>query len=385
MAEEQPPEGVTWEQLMAALIALYIETEQQLLGGITSILRGIPVTDQGRVDALGRMRRLVALAVERLRQGNEYYSSALVRRAIDAGAKRGDLDAQRAGLPPVPPSRAVAIPGREPFDFSIRHGDRAVQAIRDDLVSPLDDVRRRLTRLPDDVYKLISPAGSAGLALGRGYTPQQAQAYVWREYVRQGVNGFTDRSGREWSLSAYVEMSVRTTAMRAYNDSHLQRIEAAGSNLVIVSDTGHPCPKCFPWQNRVLCIRPDGIHPTTGDAIAGGLMHPNCKHLWTIYVEGVTQLPAPREWTPLDEYAYRMTQKQRRLELAIRKAKKAREYALTPTERRDADRAIFAAQRDIRDFLDSVDMLLLRQSRREQVDLANDRIKLPAFLPQRAI
>lgn len=381
MAQPQPEDQ--FAAYLAALLALYINAEETLLGGIAGILRITSPTFLSQLSALSKMRRLAARVTNRLAAGDRRYLPPLVQKAIEAGKDSGtrevalvakDLARGGSGLPPTGTDLVLSP---EPFDFSMPHGERSVQAIRDDLVSSLDDVKRRITRLPDDVYKVISPAAAAGQALGHGYTPAQAQAYAWREYVKNGITGFTDRSGRNWSLSAYVEMSVRTATMRAFNDSHLQVIQATGSNLVIVSDDGHPCPLCFPWQNRVLCIVPDGEHPTIAQAIAAGLMHPNCKHVWSIYVEGITVLPPHREWTEQDALDYRNTQKQRRLELDIRKAKKQLEYAIDPSTQAGARADVRRAQARMRQFID--DTGFLRQSRREQVDLANDHLKLPAL------
>jgi len=361
-----PPPDEQFQQFLAALLALYLNAESQLLGGIAGILRINSPDMLGQVLALGQMRRLTQHVNRQLTAGDQYVGP-LVQAAVDAGEVSASKEVARVS------TELERRPA--PFDFSVPHGERSVQAIRDDLVSSLQDVRRRITRLPDDVYKLISPAVAAGQAVGHGYTPAQAQAFAWREYVRQGVTGFTDRAGRDWSLSAYVEMSVRSETMRAFNASHLQVIQATGENLVVVSDDGHPCPLCFPWQNRVLCIRPDGVHPSIADAIAAGLMHPNCRHVWSIYLEGVTKLPPRREWSEQDALDYANTQKQRRIELEIRKAKRTLEYSTHPDARARARKDVRREQARMRAFIEETGFL--RYSRREQVDLADAKLKLP--------
>lgn len=369
----QPSSSDQFAAYLAALLALYINAEQVLLGGVAGILRITSPDLASQLVALARMRRLARQVNLQLTTGDERYVAPLARAAIEAGKHAAEVEL--AGIPPQPPK----TPGTalvENFDFSIPHGERSVQAIRDDLTSPLDDVKRRITRLPDDVYKLISPAAAAGQAVGHGYTPAQAQAYAWREYVRQGVTGFTDVSGRNWSLSAYVEMSVRTATMRAYNDSHLQVMQAAHIDLFTVSSDGHPCPLCQPWENVVVTLIPDGIHPTIAQAIAAGLMHPNCKHVWHPVIPGVTVVPPHEPWTEQMAVDYNLTQRQRRLELEIRKAKRSLEYATTPSSRQTARADVRRRQARMRQFIN--DTGLPRQSRREQLDLANDHLKLPA-------
>ncbi|QWT24948.1 phage minor capsid protein [Subtercola sp. PAMC28395] len=372
MTQQPPP---NWQQYLATLLTAYITAEESLLGGVAGILRLTSPDRLSQLLALGRMRALSNGVVQQLFDADRLIGP-LVSKAITAGTRSGMVEVRRAGVPPRRPFSTDLALIPEPFDFGMPHGIRSERAIRADLVSSLDDVKRRITRLPDDVYKLISPASAAGQVLGRGYTPAQAQAYAWQAYVKRGVAGFTDRSGRDWSLSAYVEMSVRTATLRAFNDAHLQVITATGSNLVIVSDDGHPCPLCFPWQNVVLAVVPDGKHPSIADAIAAGLMHPNCKHVWTIYIPGITVLPAPREWSDDDARLYKLTQQQRRLEREVRNAKKQLEYATDPATAADSRAAVRKAQANMRQFIDQTGFI--RQSRREQVDLANDRLKLPA-------
>lgn len=366
----QPPPDDQFRQLLAALLAAYFTAEQNLLGGVAGILRLTHPEYLAQLAALSRMRRLAQGVSGQLAAADQAYAVPLVQKAIEAGRLSGSKELARVS------TSLERVPA--PFDFSIPHGERAVQAIRADLVSSLDDVKRRITRLPDDVYKLISPAAAAGQALGHGYTPAQAQAVAWREYVRRGVTGFTDRSGRDWSLSAYVEMSVRTATMRAFNDSHKQVMTAAGIGLFTVSDDDHPCPLCFPWQNRILSLTPDPrAVATVAEATAAGLFHPNCKHVLGAVVYGHTKLPEPREWTAEDQRQYDLTQKQRRIELEIRKAKKQAEYAIDRNTLQAARADVRREQARMRKFVEETGFL--RYSRREQVDLANDHLKLPTL------
>ncbi|HEY2642304.1 MAG TPA: phage minor capsid protein [Galbitalea sp.] len=367
MAQPQPDDQ--FRAYLAALIALYVQAEQNLLGGISAILRFTTPDMISQLMALRKMRRLVERTNRELTAGDAAYARPLLNAALTAGSRDAQKQLARLGTDIVP--RPL------PFDFSIPHGVRSLNAIRADLLSPLEDVRRRITRLPDDVYKLISPAAAGGQVLGHGYTPSQAQAYAWRAFVRNGVTGFTDRAGRDWSLSAYVEMSVRTATMRAYNDSHLQVMTAAGIDLYTVDDDGHPCPLCFPWQNKILSVDPDPrADATIAEATAAGLFHPNCKHVLNAYIPAYSKVKTPREWTDEDAAKYKLTQKQRRLELDIRKAKKQQEYAISPSTRADARADVRAAQARMRQFIDESG--LLRHSRREQVDLADSYLKLPA-------
>lgn len=372
-------------ELTAALVAMYVLAEQRILEGSTRILRHTVAADSGYV-VMGQLRGLVrrilaglqpqglvtamvaASTVEGRREAERAVDTALVRAQ---GGSRGGGDR--------PPGDSLSAAGDGFFDLSLSHGERAAQAIRDDVVSSLDDVRRRITRLPDDIYKAIAPHGGIYQVLDNNVTPAQAQAMAWRVFASQGVTGFVDVSGREWSMSAYVEMAVRTASTRAFNSSHLDRMLALGVEYFTVPFTAHTCPKCFPWQGKVLTAAPIEnpavpVAGTIADAVAAGLWHPNCKHPLTAFFPGHTVLPEPREWTAEDQRLYELSQRQRRLELAVRKAKRQLEYATTPEAAADAAGKVRRAQANMRAFITETGFA--RQSRREQVDLTDQRIKL---------
>ena len=397
MTDPQQPDP-TSRMLEQTIIGLYLLSQAQILGGITSILRRTPATLAGRQAAVPRVRRLVRQIVSRL----VYTSNDLVRQMVTAAVDEGSRDAiasvskalvGRGGFTPPPGSTDGSgsgfggsrplTSGGAPFDFTMAHGERAAAAIRADIESELADVRFRITRLPDDLYKAIAPHGAIYQVLANNVTPAQAQAAAWRVFASQGITGFTDVSGRDWALSSYVEMAVRTASTRAYNASHLARMHALGIHYFSVPDDGHPCPLCFPWQGKVLT---DGVvsNPeipvdgTIAEATAAGLFHPNCRHTLISVIPGVTVLPAPREWTDEMHQQYLDTQRQRALEREVRKAKAALDFAYTPAEQKRARADVTAAQAKVRQFVNARDYLM-RQSRREQLNLTDAYAKLPVL------
>ncbi|QDZ15788.1 phage minor capsid protein [Humibacter ginsenosidimutans] len=380
----------TSDQLAAQVAAAYILAEQNILAGATSIIRRTPATLIGQAQAVSLLRRLIARILPGL-AGYDQVARLMVTTAAAEGDRAGRkavsqaLDtvgarAGRGGPPTVAAGRALASPD-EPFDLSMPHGERAAQAIEHDIVSSLQDVRFRLTRLPDDIYKAIAPHGGIRQVLDNDVTPAQAQAMAWRVFTSQGITGFTDKGGRNWSMSAYTEMAVRTSSARAFNDSHLQVMRAVGIKYFSVPSDGHPCPLCFPWQHSILT---DGLTPpepgvhvdgTIAEATAAGLFHPNCRHTLVPYFPGITKLPPRQPWTDEHAVAYKNTQRQRALERNIRQAKRQYEYAADADTRALAKTDIREAQRRLREFLAQTG--LARQTRREQVDLANATIKFP--------
>lgn len=381
MATPQPNRS----DLAAQLAALYIVAEQQLLaGGTVALSRAAAGTTTDQLVAIATLRHLAGQIARYLHLRTAPLIQAMVAAAVTSGRTTASQQVSKAlehvpaggsgGGRRLPPSTALGLPD-EPFDLSLRHGERAAQAIVRDLSSDLEDVRRRITRLPDDIYKAIAPHGAIYGVSPNDFTSAQAQAAAWRVFVSQGVRGFTDRSGRDWSLSAYTEMAVRTASARAYNTSHQERMAALGVHLFTLPAHPGSCPFCFPWQGTVISDGAVDGYPTIADAVAAGCFHPNCEHTLIPYFEGITQVN-PQQWTDEHAQQYAATQKQRRLELAVRKAKRQLEYAYDPQERADAHAEVLAAQKRVREFVNASPDLH-RQNRREQIDLRDGRMKMP--------
>ncbi len=403
---------------ITALIGLYGWAEQALLGYLSRLLRTATPDAAGVRDVTIRSGAAVRQVLAVLEQRTPQLVAAITNLEAGDGSRAGTALIQHGpaghgphshgpsggGGTPPPPSASVGFPGDEPFDLSITHPNRAAQAVADDLTSELEDVRRRITRLPDDVYKAIGPQGGVLQVLNNGLTDQQvidahpdwtwaqvdaeihrvhsltaaqAQAVTWRRFVARGVTGFTDKSGRDWSLSAYVEMAVRTAAARAYRDSHMQVMRVAGVHYFTVPPHTHTCPQCFPWQHTVIAEEDDGSgFPTLDEAIAAGLFHPNCRCTLVPWFPNVSPHPDGASWTPADAARYAASQKQRALEREVRKAKAAADHALTPEARSAARRDVRTWQGRIRDHL-TQHPGLPRQYRRERPHLGMDSIALP--------
>lgn len=414
MAEQQQEQRRPTSEAVAALVAVHIAAESHLLDTITLILRragslasALPqirrvvrqtvqhlnrvvpplideVIDGELIDGASAADRDVLKEIHQLTSDGDHAIEGRIRAMLDRSLPPGASRGTPGGGPPKPPGTdLVRGDAPKPFDFSVPHSVRAEAAIRADLVSELTDVRRRITRLDNDIYKMLAPQSARVQVLDVELTPAQAQAIAWRDFTSNGITGFVDRSGREWSLSAYTEMAVRTAAARAFNASHLERMLAIGIRYFTVADTGSPCPLCLPWQGAVLTngpvVAPElPVDATIAEATSRGLFHPQCRHHLVGVFPGITTLPPRQTWTPAHDARYKAVQKQRRLELAVRKAKRQIENALDGDMAADAQAKVRAAQKRLRDHVNSRDDLA-RSSRREQPHLRDAYAQIPLF------
>ncbi|MDT7783904.1 MAG: hypothetical protein QOF58_2323 [Pseudonocardiales bacterium] len=111
---------------------------------------------------------------------------------------------------------------------------------------------------------------------------------------------FIASDGKRWHLDAYVRMAGRTHAQQLMIEGQLDGMVARGRDLGVVSDSVRECKLCRPWEGKLLSIggasvgqTVDGllVVGTIAEAIAAGLLHPNCTHRFDPYVPGLTRVP----------------------------------------------------------------------------------------------
>ncbi|MGW2156918.1 phage minor capsid protein [Nonomuraea sp. NPDC001699] len=143
----------------------------------------------------------------------------------------------------------------------------------------------------------------AAQALTGAISRREAQARALDKVARRGITGFTDSSGRVWSVTAYAEAAVRTAMAQAATDGDLATLAENGIDLVIVSRLPFTCPRCALWKGKILSQ--DGpigfrqvesavsddmvdvlVEGTVAQARAAGLLHPGCGHTLSGYLPG---------------------------------------------------------------------------------------------------
>ena len=212
----------------------------------------------------------------------------------------------------------------------------------------LSNATFQVLRKANDAYQKVMANATTGLLAGVD-TRIQATQKMLNEFAAKGITTFVDKAGRNWDLSSYAEMAVRTVSANAARQGHFDRQVEVGEDLVKVSSIGTTCPICQRWQGVVLSI--SGKHPkyhSIEEAKAAGLFHPNCKHTYSLFVE---ELDGPGKAEPDDynenttsSYRYDMIQKQRANERQIRYWKKRKALAITPEQEKFCNDKIRAWQ-----------------------------------------
>lgn len=135
------------------------------------------------------------------------------------------------------------------------------------------------------------------------------------DFLKRGYNciqykGWTDKNGKyhqgaRHDISDYASMALRTGNKRAYLMGEGNAHDRYGLHTVRVNRRTQACPKCVGFLGRLLIddvygggtraeATAKGI-PTLSDAMQAGFLHPNCKDIYSAYIEGVSKPAKP--WT----------------------------------------------------------------------------------------
>ncbi|ANP74530.1 phage minor capsid protein [Cryobacterium arcticum] len=331
--------------------------------------RALAELDGHRARSLRELRLLALTTADALRAEN------LARDVISAATTQGEAEAA-ARL-----SMARRLPARTTLNGTATQATAATQL---SLQSSLEILNQRITRLPVDAFQRIVAMNSSNVLLGV-QTKLQAQNANVQQFLSEGIQGFTDRGGRNWRIGTYAEMAGRTTVARAFNDAGVWRMQQSGINLVTVQGSDSSCAKCAPWVGKILStdgttgtvILPHAtqdtevtvnIAGTTDGARNAGLMHPNCSHKFTAYLPGLSIPQAGFEYDPKAEWA---RTRQRELEVDIRAAKRKQAAAGDPVTAQRAKAKIRAKQAQLREHLNLTGRK--RNSAREALSFADGR------------
>ena len=169
-------------------------------------------------------------------------------------------------------------------------------------------------------------------------TRQNAVRRALKRISDEGLTGFIDRAGREWSPEAYVNMVTRTTVHNTAIQATKARMEDFGTSVFQVSSHAGARPLCYPYQGKFYSwdntsgeielgngqrVRYEPINSTSYGEPAG-LFGINCGHYPIPVVPGVTIPHGADNIQPKEENdkAYAESQEQRAIERKIREAKR---------------------------------------------------------------
>jgi len=248
------------------LIKFYEQAEREILDQLNrALLRG------NQTEYLTQMKRNIEAILRQLREGNRTWCSEAIARVYSEGLNNADAMLKDIG--------ATVKAG-----FGAIH-QQAAQVLAENAYQRFEDVVQVIGRQVNDIYRELALENVRGTVIGYDTWKQTARRYR-EQLAERGVTGFKDRSGKMWNMRTYTEMVARTTTQQAHTEGTLNRLSEQGHDLIIVSRHKSPCSLCAPWEGKVLSItgKTKG-YPTFEEAKSAGLMHPNCRHAVSLYID----------------------------------------------------------------------------------------------------
>jgi hypothetical protein len=262
-------------------LAIYLDAEDRILAKVARRLaRGInePGWAEAKLLEVQQLRR-ESQAIMDAATGR---SDAAIFAAVRAAYSRGMIVA------------GADIGARVTFGKTAEHAVAAIARATQERMVP---ARLRIVRFATDIYSAVLQQTAAAVTVGVD-TRREASARMLTHLTSRGVTGFVDKVGRGWDLGSYTEMAVRTAAAQAAVQGHVDQLQAAGRDLVQVSNAPEECELCRPWEGKVLALSSaslgepvagqNGVRFTLAQAEAAGLFHPNCRHSVGAFIPGVT-------------------------------------------------------------------------------------------------
>lgn len=270
----RPPEKA---DVTALLRNLFLRTEQELIREITR-KRAAGHVEYAEVAALERVQKILQNMVDT--------SWSYVPVMIEKIFYHSDKDA--AGY-----TNARTITGtRSVTQIAIM--EQLANNLQGELMEMAGTAKRSvenvftIARLENDPYRKLALEQILRQEAARKPWIKSSQDLV-KELETNGITGFTDKAGRKWSMQAYGNMAVRTTARQAEVAALLTSDEY---DLWQITKVGTTCPVCAPLEGRVysksgtnpdyppLTVAFGKVDPYGSNDLSNTYLniHPNCLH-----------------------------------------------------------------------------------------------------------
>lgn len=210
---------------------------------------------------------------------------------------------------------------------------------------------------------------------------QEALKRAIKRLADNGLTGFVDRGGHNWTPEAYVNMDIRTTAGNVATQAVFARNEDYGNDLVWVPVKAAARPLCYPWQGKLISTsnRTGTVKDARGRNVEiiplnrtsygepAGLWGINCGHTPpNPFIPGRSLIRGEVPGEKKNEKEYAESQQQRDIERKIRYAKReAATLKAAGLDTSDADAKVKRYQADMRAFIEETGRT--RRRDREQI------------------
>ena len=197
------------------------------------------------------------------------------------------------------------------------------------------EMRREQAELANkqDVLNILN-SNTAAVVSGAESRTKAVRTTI-HEMAQKGIPAFVDKSGREWSPEAYVNMDIRATVKNTALEAEFSTMDSLGQDVFEVSSHPGSRPKCRPWQGKLISRsgktteitdingRKHKVIPLSQTSFGepDGLFGINCGHRPRGVSDGLFRKSAVEYEDAEDKELYNKVCKQRELERKVRKSK----------------------------------------------------------------
>lgn len=322
---EEEKEGFQWEQWQLTKLREIEKYRKRNKDIVDSYSRPIQkAIDRELRGNYSKGQNRVSRLIEKLKQLLRFDKEASIEFPKDIEKKQSIRESISEIL-----NRPIKPPQETNF-FGVN--EKKLKALMQSVNSDLNKAEYAVLRKMDDVYRQTIFKTHMYLQNG-AKTLNQAIDMSTKDFLDKGINSIQYKNGANVNIASYAEMALRTANHRAMLLGEGSKRDEYGIHLVVVSAHANTCPKCEPWQGKIL-IDDVFSHPgkeyiekyrdkykMVSEAIAKGLLHPNCRHALITYFEGITRLPVVSDGKEAIK-VYDAEQRQRAYERDIRKWKR---------------------------------------------------------------
>lgn len=230
-------------------------------------------------------------------------------------------------------------------EYTNAHGvnEGRVNALIQATTNDLKKAEHAVLRRANDQYRKI--IFNAQTYAQQGGTYEEAVDMATRDFLQQGIKSIVYRNGARHNISEYASMAIRTGSKRAYLMGFGKKMNELGIHTVRVNKRTGACPFCARWIGKVLVddVYSGGTQqeadekglPTLSEAMAEGFLHPNCKDIYSIYIEGVSKpekAPTKKELQRMVD-VYNDEQAERRAKDKARSYGRVAKYSMTDKQK----------------------------------------------------
>ena len=173
-------------------------------------------------------------------------------------------------------------------------------------------------RRADDAYRRVIFDAQVYANVTNDYN--KAVDMATHDFIKNGLQSVQYKNGSRHNISDYARMAIRTTNKRAYLMGQGNAHDKYGIHTVRVNRRTQACPLCVGFLGKVLV---DDVYgggtakeasdlgvPTLSSAMQAGFLHPNCKDIYSLYIEGISQPPRPWTQQEIDDIVGEYNQEQ---------------------------------------------------------------------------